>query len=188
MLHSTVFYPYLCKTKQQTMEQIKGIILNKKDYKITETAYIMLSDFLNHIKKTKRDEELLSDIEIQISIIIDMEFESEDKNKVVDTKIVEEVVSVMKENRDIKYTFKKRIIPKNKRTKKRDNFKRKKRRFRRNLSNKIIGGVCAAIGNLLNIDPVIVRILFIIGAFIKGILIPVYIILWILIPSEKEKI
>jgi len=186
VLHGTVFYTYLCKTKQQTMEQIKGIILNKKDYKITESAYIMLSDFLNHIKKTKRNEEFLNDIEIQISIIIDMELEAVGKNKVVDTNTVKELISVMKENRNIKYVFKNKN--KNKRTKKRERFKQKKGLFRRDLSNNILGGVCSAIGNLLHIDPIIIRILFIIGAFIKGILIPVYIILWILIPSEKEKI
>lgn len=165
------------------MEQIKGIILNNKDYKLTETAYLILSDFLLYVKKTKKEDVL--DIEIQVSIIIDMELESEGKNRIVNEKIIKEVIFVLRENRHLKYTFKKKHFIKDKKTKKNERNKRIKKSFRRDLSSNILGGVCSAIGNFLHIDPIIIRILFIVGAFLKGVLIPVYIILWILIPSEK---
>ncbi|GBD90514.1 DNA-binding transcriptional activator PspC [bacterium BMS3Abin04] len=50
--------------------------------------------------------------------------------------------------------------------------------------NKIISGVCAGLGDYLNVDPVIVRIIFIIFAFIHGLGLLVYIIMWIIVPEE----
>ncbi|MCH5599528.1 PspC domain-containing protein [Niabella ginsengisoli] len=60
-----------------------------------------------------------------------------------------------------------------------------KRRLYRDANNKMLGGVCSGIANWLNIDPTVVRILFIIvsfGAFGSGILI--YIALWIFLPAR----
>lgn len=50
--------------------------------------------------------------------------------------------------------------------------------------NKVISGVCAGLGDYLNIDPVIVRIIFIIFAFIHGLGLLVYVIMWIIVPEE----
>jgi phage shock protein PspC (stress-responsive transcriptional regulator) len=48
----------------------------------------------------------------------------------------------------------------------------------------VIGGVCGGLGNYLNIDPVIVRILFVLLAVFGGSGVLVYIILWIVIPEQ----
>lgn len=172
------------------MEQIKTIILNKKEYKITETAYFLIHNYMDYIEKNEINKDVLLDIEIQISIILDMELDAKGKYKVVEKKDIEEVVSVLKENRNIKYTAPR----KNSYKKSRRNTTNKKRRYKTNgkgikrvMSKNILGGVCAGIGDWLNIDPVLVRILFIIAAFFfRGLIIPVYIILWIVIPSDKQ--
>jgi phage shock protein PspC (stress-responsive transcriptional regulator) len=57
-------------------------------------------------------------------------------------------------------------------------------RLYRSTTDKVIGGVCGGLGNYLNIDPVIVRILFVLLAIFGGSGILVYIILWIVIPEE----
>ncbi len=54
--------------------------------------------------------------------------------------------------------------------------------FARNADDKIIGGVCSGIANYLGIDPVVVRILFVL--FI-GALFWVYILLWIIVPAKS---
>ena len=54
----------------------------------------------------------------------------------------------------------------------------------RSRRNKVIGGVLAGLGDYLNVDPVIVRIIFIIFAFIHGLGLLVYVIMWIIIPEE----
>ena len=56
------------------------------------------------------------------------------------------------------------------------------KRFSRNADDKIIGGVCSGIANYLNIDPVIVRIIFVL---LFGALFWVYILLWIIVPSQS---
>lgn len=52
--------------------------------------------------------------------------------------------------------------------------------------NKMIGGVCTGLGEYFSIDPVLVRIVFIILAFQQGIGILAYIILWIVVPVHPE--
>lgn len=57
-------------------------------------------------------------------------------------------------------------------------------RIYRSRSNRIIGGVCSGLGNYLNLDPVLIRIIFIVLAIFAGGGILIYIILWIVIPEE----
>jgi len=54
----------------------------------------------------------------------------------------------------------------------------------RSLSNRMIAGVCAGLGEYLNIDPTVVRLLFILGFFLTGpgILIA-YLIMAIVVPE-----
>ena len=55
----------------------------------------------------------------------------------------------------------------------------------RSRDNKVIGGVCGGLGKYFNIDPTIVRVIFVILLLPGGLpgLIP-YFILWIVIPQE----
>ncbi|MBN1915779.1 PspC domain-containing protein [Candidatus Dojkabacteria bacterium] len=52
--------------------------------------------------------------------------------------------------------------------------------------NKIIGGVSGGLGEYFGIDPSIVRIVFILVTLFGGSGILIYIILWIIIPSEEN--
>src|SRR6478735_8781580 len=55
-------------------------------------------------------------------------------------------------------------------------------RFYRNADDKIIGGVCSGLANYFGIDPVILRILFVV---LIGGLFWVYILLWVIVPSQS---
>jgi phage shock protein PspC (stress-responsive transcriptional regulator) len=57
-------------------------------------------------------------------------------------------------------------------------------RLYRSTTDKVIGGVCGGLGDYLNIDPVIVRIIFVLLAIFGGSGVLVYIILWIVIPEK----
>ena len=52
----------------------------------------------------------------------------------------------------------------------------------RNADDKIIAGVCSGLANYLGIDPVIMRIIFVVFV---GVLFWVYILLWIVVPSKS---
>ncbi|MEP6726155.1 MAG: PspC domain-containing protein, partial [Bacteroidota bacterium] len=55
-------------------------------------------------------------------------------------------------------------------------------RLYRNADDKIIGGVCSGLANYLGIDPVILRVAFVI---LFGAMFWVYILLWIIVPSQS---
>ncbi|MCA9381478.1 PspC domain-containing protein [Candidatus Dojkabacteria bacterium] len=61
-----------------------------------------------------------------------------------------------------------------------------KKLYRSN-KDRVIAGVCGGLGEYLNIDPVILRIIFAIALFSGGAGFWIYIILWIVIPLEDTK-
>lgn len=58
------------------------------------------------------------------------------------------------------------------------------RRLYRSEDDKILGGVCGGIAEYVGVDPVIVRLLWVIGALAWGAGILLYILAWVLIPEE----
>jgi phage shock protein C len=58
------------------------------------------------------------------------------------------------------------------------------KRLYRKRNDRMLAGVCAGLGDYLNIDPTIVRIIFIVLVFagLGGVL--VYLILWLITPEE----
>ncbi|MBT4376498.1 PspC domain-containing protein [archaeon] len=63
--------------------------------------------------------------------------------------------------------------------------KKKLKRLYRSKKDRIIAGVCAGIGEYFNLDPVLIRLLWVIGTLIYGAGILAYIIAWIIIPEKK---
>ncbi len=58
------------------------------------------------------------------------------------------------------------------------------KQLRRSKSDRVIAGVCGGLGKYFNIDPVIVRIAFVVAIFGFGVSILVYPLLWLVIPEE----
>jgi len=56
------------------------------------------------------------------------------------------------------------------------------RRIYRDGDNRILGGVCSGMGLYWRVDPILFRLLFILGVIFAGTGILIYIILWIAIP------
>lgn len=59
-----------------------------------------------------------------------------------------------------------------------------KKRLFRNKQNKIIGGVCGGLADYFNIDPVIIRILFVVTTIGWGVGLLLYLLLWIAVPEK----
>ena len=59
----------------------------------------------------------------------------------------------------------------------------KKRLTRSN--HKMIGGVCAGLAEYLDIDPTIVRIVWVLMVLFAGFGILLYIILWLIMPKQQ---
>ena len=58
-------------------------------------------------------------------------------------------------------------------------------RLYRSYKNSVIGGVCGGLGEYLNTDPVLFRVLFVVAFLVGGAGLLAYIILWIVIPMEE---
>jgi len=60
------------------------------------------------------------------------------------------------------------------------------KRLVRKTSERILGGVCTGLGEFLGIDPVFVRIFFIIWTVAGEFSVLIYMLLWVIIPSERD--
>jgi phage shock protein PspC (stress-responsive transcriptional regulator) len=60
------------------------------------------------------------------------------------------------------------------------------RRLTRLESDRMVAGVCSGLGRYLNIDATIVRLIFVLMFLLGGHGLLVYIILWIVMPSEDK--
>lgn len=60
------------------------------------------------------------------------------------------------------------------------------KRLYRNTHNKMIGGVCTGLAEYFSIDPVLIRLVFVILALHQGIGLLAYVILWIVVPARFE--
>lgn len=58
------------------------------------------------------------------------------------------------------------------------------RRLERPVKGRSLGGVCAGLASYFSVDVALVRILFVVFTFAGGAAIPVYIVLWLLMPPE----
>ncbi|MBU4299639.1 MAG: PspC domain-containing protein [Nanoarchaeota archaeon] len=60
------------------------------------------------------------------------------------------------------------------------------KRLYRSGKEKILGGVCGGIAEYLNVDPVIIRLIWAVSILVYGSGFLLYIIAWIIIPRNPE--
>ena len=60
------------------------------------------------------------------------------------------------------------------------------KQLRRSSSDKVLGGVCSGLAHYFGVDPVLVRVAFVVaGLLTGGALVIAYLIMWIIIPDDK---
>lgn len=64
--------------------------------------------------------------------------------------------------------------------------KKQPKRLYRSRKDKILGGVCGGLAEYFNLDPVIVRLLWILLVLLAGTGVLVYVIAWIIVPLRKK--
>ena len=60
------------------------------------------------------------------------------------------------------------------------------RKLYRSKSDRMLGGVCGGLAQLLDIDPTIVRVVFVFLALLGGHGVLLYLILWLIMPPEDQ--
>lgn len=160
---------------------IGGYIFN-----IEEDAYALLRDYLDAISSYfaghEGSDEIIIDIEARIAELFNERL-GEDRQVVLNTD-VDEVITIMGKPEQYAEAEANEETnagaadsKKSKKSRSTDN-----RRFYRDDENSIIGGVAAGFSHYFGWDPLILRAIFILLAF-TSIGIPLYLILWVLIPA-----
>lgn len=57
-------------------------------------------------------------------------------------------------------------------------------RLTRNTTDKMVAGVCAGLGEYFSVDPVIVRLIFVLVTLSSGLGLPIYAVLWMIMPAQ----
>jgi phage shock protein PspC (stress-responsive transcriptional regulator) len=155
-------------------------------FNIEEQAYKKLADYLNSIKNNFKEEkerdEIMEDIEARIAEIFQENLS--DRKEVILLVDVARVIEVMGKPED--YISDEASIEDHFTDSKESdsNQSSSSKRLYRDESEAKLGGVCAGLGHYFNIDPVLVRIIFILLVlFGAGFLL--YIILWVVIPGAR---
>ena len=156
---------------------------------IEETSYELLKQYTeslrNYFANEDGKEEIINDIESRISELF------QERLKSGSTCITDDDVNTIINNMGRPADFEEadggeQQSSSNKNEKKGSDFHfgtfgDKNKRLYRDENNKILGGVCSGIAAYLGIDPVIVRVLFI----VSGIGFLAYILLWIFVPGSN---
>jgi len=163
------------------MNKTVNINLGGMFFHIDEDAYQKLTRYFDAIKrslsKSSGQDEIIKDIEMRVSELLTEKQKSE--KHVVTLREVDEVIAVMGQPEDY-------IIEEDGPTTTNRDFSapRTTKKLYRDKENGMIGGVATGLGHYFGIDPVWLKILFlvfVIAGFGSGVL--VYIILWIVTPE-----
>jgi len=154
-----------------------GIVFN-----IDDDAYIKLKAYLDQIEiyfaNEKEGREILVDIENRMAELF--QERSKGTGRVIAMEDVDEVIRILGKPEEIG-------DPENgyEKTRSSRSSSYRYRRIYRDPDNRVLGGVCSGMGAYWQIDPLVIRILFLVAFFGFGIGLIIYLILWIVIPEAK---
>jgi len=159
------------------MKITENINLSGLIFTIDQDAFLKLQNYLNSIERyfgTKEErEEILTDIEGRIAELFQTQL---NKSKEVITMLeVDKIIEVLGMPEEFLGYGEKKEFYSNEPT------YRKSNRLFRDPDNKYLGGVCSGLGYYYNIDPVILRVLFVLCLGLGSLL--VYIVFWIVLPQ-----
>ena len=62
---------------------------------------------------------------------------------------------------------------------------KKVKKLYRSKKNKVMGGVCGGIGEYFDIDPVVIRLIWLLAIFFRGMGVVTYLVAWLVIPKKR---
>jgi len=164
------------------MKKTFSININGRVFHIEEDAYEKLQDYLQvlslYFGSQDGGQEILQDIESRIAELLQEKIN--DVQEAVTSEFVDEVMQRMGKPEDFKDTESAGNTSSEVKSEK------NRKRLYRDVENRVLGGVCSGLSTYFNIDPVFLRILFVLLVFVGvGVSAIVYLILWIVVPKAK---
>ncbi len=166
------------------MKKVININFQGRVIPIEETAYDLLKQYLDSLRAYFANEEgrdeIMNDIEVRIGELFTERLKS--GATCITDEDVNNIIASMGRPED--FEAQGADAPKSPQPEYANapHHAQRTKGFQRNADDKIIGGVCSGLANYLGLDPIIMRIVFILLA---GALFWVYILLWIIVPSRS---
>lgn len=170
--------------KKTVSATIKGI-----NFVMEEDAYETLQNYLDRLKTNLNNqegsEEIIEDIEIRIAELCSKELS--EKKTVIELADIQRILETLGDpslfvDDEEEGTHESRSTGASGQQKQSD------KRLYRDVENAQIAGVCSGIANFLNIDVLIVRIIWLLIFFFGGFGLLLYLILWVIIPKANSSI
>lgn len=160
------------------MKKTIKINLSGTIFHFDEDAYELLSSYLEkihaHFITSEGGSEIISDIELRMAELFQSKL-SESK-QVITVEDVREVIKNMGDPEDFSVEQEEE---------KETTAPPSTKKLYRDTDNAIIGGVSAGLGAYFNIDPVWIRLIFVLLMLAYGLVGVLYILLWIFIPRAE---
>ncbi len=160
------------------MKKTVSINLNGLLFNIDDDACKKLEEYISriesHFSKQEDSHDIMNDIEARISELLNERLGN--TKTVISIQDIEEIIKIMGEPYEFADTQEKQTT---------GSYYSRHRRVYRDPDNRVLGGVCGGLGAYLSVDPVVIRIVFVIVFFGFGVGLLIYLLLWIVIPEAK---
>ncbi len=167
--------------KKTISVNIKGINFN-----IEVDAYEKLQDYLERLESTLQNEEgaqeIIEDVELRIAEVCSSLITN--NKTVIELDDIQDILKNLGNPEE--YLDEEERASNYQESHSTENTTEK--RLFRDTENAAIAGVCSGIANYMNIDVVIVRAIFVIFFIFAGFGLPLYIILWLIVPPTRNTI
>lgn len=171
------------------MKKTVSVNIKGMNFLIEEDAYELLQAYMNRLNHSLRNEkgskEIIEDIEFRVAELCSNYLN--DKKQVIEKEDIEQIIKILGEPEEY-VDMSEEFQQEEKTYAEKQTYQKSDKRLYRDLENAKIAGVCGGLANYLHIDPVIVRVIFLIFFFFFGFGFPLYIILWIAIPKASSTI
>ena len=149
-------------------------------FHIDDDAYERLNNYIfqinRHFGNDADAKEIVQDIESRISELFQERVK--DGSEVITIALVEEIIKIMGMPESFADANEEEPTIKVSRS--------KGKKLYRDPDDRVLGGVCSGLGVFFVIDPIIVRLIFVLLFFIGGSSVLIYLILWIIIPKASN--
>lgn len=174
------------------MKKTVTVNLNGRVFTMDEDAYQLLDNYLRNLRIYFRKEEGSSEIVADFEARIEELFSEKVRlgYEVIAIELVEEVISRMgrPDDFEIEDTDKTEEPEKaiSRIEDKREEYSETKKKFFRDIDDKMFGGICSGIGAYFGWDVLAVRIIFVILLFATSLwIVPFYLLAWIIFPGAQ---
>ena len=168
------------------MNKTISINLGGFAFQIEENAFELLQTYLKRIRdvlgESEETTEIINDIESRIAELFNTDVKT--SGGVITLEAVQEIIKLVGEPEDFVFDDEAGTKEKAQQASAQAQVPYRKTLFR-DIENKVFGGVCSGLALYLNIDPVILRLIFVVAFYFWHPVVVIYLILWIAMPKPR---